>query len=133
MSKAYTETDTPRRSPAHADGREARHERPEDPQDLDRGLEQKLEPDLSPPQARERPEPRFRRHDHDTTSSYGRSISYACEQAWPHPTLSTIRRDRLTPGQHDELREWNLKNRWSPNQLGHAVATQVRKVAGWGP
>ena len=82
------------------------------------------------PGTNRRPEPRLRRHDHYTTSSYGRAISYACERAWPHPTLSTIRRDRLTPGQRDELREWNLKNRWSPNQLRHAAATQVRKLAG---
>jgi len=82
------------------------------------------------PGTNRRAEPRLRRHDHYTTSTYGRAISYACEQAWPHPTISKLRRDRLTTQQRDELRKWNLRNRWSPNQLRHAAATQVRKVAG---
>ncbi|MGA1518301.1 MAG: hypothetical protein ACO396_11065 [Phycisphaerales bacterium] len=37
---------------------------------------------------------------------------------------------RLTAAQRDELRKWNLQNRWSPNQVRHAAAAQVRKVAG---
>jgi len=82
------------------------------------------------PGTNRRAEPRLRRHDHYTTSTYGRAVAYACEQAWPHPTLSAIRRDRLTAEQREEIRKWNLQSRWSPNQLRHAAATQVRKVAG---
>lgn len=82
------------------------------------------------PGTNRRAEPRLRRHDHYTTTSYGRAVAYACEQAWPHPVLSMIRRNRLTDEQRDELRRWNLQNRWSPNQLRHTAATQVRKLAG---
>ncbi len=63
------------------------------------------------------------------TSTYARAIAYGCEAAWPHPELSKIKKDKLTDEQRAELRRWNAEHRWSPNQLRHAAATRIRKVA----
>ncbi|MCH7727914.1 MAG: hypothetical protein IH991_15770 [Planctomycetes bacterium] len=39
-------------------------------------------------------------------------------------------RERLTAKQQDELKAWQAKHRWSPNQLRHTAGTDVRKRYG---
>lgn len=65
-----------------------------------------------------------------TTMTYARSIAYACDRAFPHPELSRVRQTRMTPEQAAELRAWRKAHRWSPNQLRHTAATQLRKQFG---
>jgi integrase len=52
--------------------------------------------------------------------SYARAIARACALAFPAP-------DDLDP---DARREWVAAHRWSPNQLRHTFATEVRKQFG---
>lgn len=55
-----------------------------------------------------------------TTGSYDRSVKYACKKAFPAPE-----------GLSDDLiRAWEKENHWSPNQLRHSMATNVRKADG---
>ncbi|MDC0934987.1 site-specific integrase, partial [Pirellulales bacterium] len=61
-----------------------------------------------------------------TTASYRRAIQRACDKAFPHPTISKINRKKLTDDQVRELRKWQSDHRWSPNQLRHAAATEIR-------
>lgn len=82
------------------------------------------------PGSNRRAKPARKPRDHYTTQSYGRSIAYGCEAAWPHPELSRLRKSKLSDSQKQELREWNTRHRWSPNQLRHAAATRIRSVAG---
>ncbi len=74
--------------------------------------------------------PRKKPGEHYTTQSYGRSIAAGCNKAFPHPTLAGVSRDKLTPAQSIELRTWRSEHRWSPNQLRHAAATEVRREFG---
>lgn len=55
-----------------------------------------------------------------TNDSYRRAIHRACDKAFP-PT------DGLT---EPEVKGWRSKHRWSPNQLRHAAATEIRKRYG---
>jgi integrase len=73
-----------------------------------------------------------------TSSSYGYALIRACERAFP-PAAPLNRREgesvsewkaRLTTRQRDELKVWNIRHRWSPNQLRHAAATEIRKRYG---
>jgi integrase len=82
------------------------------------------------PGSNRRADPAKKPGDHYTTTSYGRAIAYGCEAAWPHPELSKLKRAALTDEQKEELRHWNTEHRWSPNQLRHAAATRIRRVAG---
>ena len=65
-----------------------------------------------------------------TTTTYARAISYACDRAFPHPELSSLRRSRSTSEQLRELDAWRKAHRWSPNRLRHSAATQLRKEFG---
>ncbi|MBA3482790.1 MAG: site-specific integrase, partial [Pirellulales bacterium] len=65
-----------------------------------------------------------------TTASYRRAIARACDRAFPHPTLTDIRKADLTVDQLAELREWRCNHRWAPNRLRHSFATTVRKSHG---
>lgn len=65
-----------------------------------------------------------------TTSSYARAIAYACDAAFPHPEFARVWQSRLTPGQRERLRQWRKDHRWSPNQLRHNAATNLRKRFG---
>ncbi|MEM7315226.1 MAG: tyrosine-type recombinase/integrase [Planctomycetota bacterium] len=38
--------------------------------------------------------------------------------------------DRLTEEQLEELKSWQRQHRWSPNQLRHSAATEIRKKYG---
>lgn len=63
-------------------------------------------------------------------SSYRRAINRACDLAFPHSTLSTIRKKDLTAEQLAELKQWQSDHRWSPNQLRHTAATEIRRKFG---
>lgn len=53
-----------------------------------------------------------------TTQSYDRAVKYACRKAFPTPD-----------GLNDKERKtWERNNHWAPNQLRHALATEVRKT-----
>jgi integrase len=65
-----------------------------------------------------------------TTTTYRIAIARGCDRAFPHPTLSTIPRTKRTPEQDRELREWKSAQRWAPNRLRHARATEVRRTDG---
>ena len=58
--------------------------------------------------------------------SYRQAICRACDRALPHPTLSKIKPKLLTSDQRVELKEWRVKHRWSPLQLRHTAATEIR-------
>lgn len=55
-----------------------------------------------------------------TNDSYRRAIHYACDKAFPPP-------EKLTG---DKLKQWQSAQRWSPNQLRHTAATEIRKRFG---
>ena len=54
------------------------------------------------------------------TASYRRAIHRACEKAFPPP-------EKLTA---PELVAWRVEHQWSPNQLRHTAATEIRKNFG---
>jgi integrase len=58
--------------------------------------------------------------DSYTAASYLKSIWRACDHAFPPST-------RLDPV---ELKKWRKANRWSPNQLRHSAATEIRRRYG---
>ena len=75
---------------------------------------------------------------HYTTASYRRAIHRACDRAFP-PEGEIAQRDdesikawrsRLSESQMAVLKKWEKQNRWSPNQLRHSAATEVRKKFG---
>jgi integrase len=68
--------------------------------------------------------------DRYTTCSYRRAIHRACDKAFRHPTLSGAVVSQLSPAQRAELRAWQSAHRWSPNQLRHAAATEIRREFG---
>ena len=55
-----------------------------------------------------------------STGSYRRAVHRACDKAFPAPK-GTIDGD---------LNEWQSEHRWSPNQLRHSAATEVRREFG---
>ncbi len=55
-----------------------------------------------------------------TPMTFNRAIAYACEKAWPTPANATTA----------EAAAWRAKYFWSPNQLRHAKATEVRAQHG---
>ncbi|MEX2169982.1 MAG: site-specific integrase [Pirellulales bacterium] len=73
-----------------------------------------------------------------TAESYRRAIHRACDKAFPAPEQLAQRsketerawNERLTDAQRKQLAEWQSAHRWSPNQLRHAAATEIRKQFG---
>ena len=71
-------------------------------------------------------------------NSYRQAVHRACDQAFPAlPPLCRepgesikSRAARLTMAQAIELKRWQSDQRWSPNQLRHAAATEIRKKFG---
>jgi integrase len=63
-------------------------------------------------------------------ASYGQAIGNACNRAFPHPALGSIKVKDLTPEQAAELRVWRKAHRWHPHQLRHSAATNLRKEFG---
>ena len=68
--------------------------------------------------------------DHYDVTGYRRSIHRTCDDAFPHPELSEIRKKDLTAEQGAELSKWQASHRWSPNRLRLAAATLVRREMG---
>ena len=54
------------------------------------------------------------------TGSYGHAIKYACKQAWPAPDGST----------KSQANQWHAAHAWSPNQLRHSAASEIREAFG---
>jgi integrase len=75
-------------------------------------------------------QPKRRAGERYTTASYRRSIAYACDKAFPHAALGGVSPQKLTAEESAELRHWQSDHRWSPNQLRHAAATEIRRVFG---
>ena len=69
---------------------------------------------------------------------YRQAVHRACDQAFPapHPLCrepgESIKTHaaRLTASQITELKKWQSEQRWSPNQLRHTAATEIRKKFG---
>ena len=68
--------------------------------------------------------------DRYTTASYRRAIHRGCDKAFPHPTLGSRMRLAFTDEQRTLLKKWQSEHRWSPNQLRHAAATEIRREFG---
>ena len=68
--------------------------------------------------------------DHYDAGVYRRAIHRACDKAFPHPTFGRVNAHKLTAAQRKELLEWKSSHRWSPNQLRHAAATEIRREFG---
>ena len=68
--------------------------------------------------------------DHYDRHTYRRAIHRSCDKAFPHPKLSGVEQSILIAAQTEELKRWQSDHRWSPNQLRHSTATQVRKCYG---
>ncbi|MCC6508162.1 MAG: site-specific integrase [Pirellulaceae bacterium] len=56
--------------------------------------------------------------DQYTNDSYRRAINRACELAYPAPKNAGV----------DAKKDWRRKHNWSPNQLRHSLATEVRET-----
>jgi integrase len=65
-----------------------------------------------------------------TTSSYRRAIHRACNKAFPWPKLAGRKLAALTDEERAELKQWQSAHRWSPNQLRHSAATNIRRQFG---
>lgn len=63
-------------------------------------------------------------------SSYLNAVRRACDRAFPHPSLSRVRRSKLTDSERSELLAWRKAHRWHPNQLRHTAATLIRSKFG---
>jgi integrase len=82
--------------------------------------------------------PRRSAGDRYNVDAYRRSIHRACDAAFPaieelarSPGESVAAwRGRLTDQQRDELAKWQSDRRWSPNQLRHSAATEIRRRYG---
>jgi integrase len=66
--------------------------------------------------------PRKKAGSHYTNDSYRRAIHRACDLAFPPPAEREL--------SDAELKLWRSKHRWSPNQLRHSAATEIRKQFG---
>jgi len=68
--------------------------------------------------------------DQYSSASYRRAIGRACDRAFPHPTLSQVSTAQLNRQELQDLRTWQQSHRWSPNQLRHSAATDIRRRFG---
>jgi integrase len=66
--------------------------------------------------------------DRYTANSYARAIVKACDRAFPPP--KALLGDNLTVKQQAKLNAWRKDHRFSPNQLRHNAATEIRKQFG---
>jgi integrase len=82
--------------------------------------------------------PKRRARDRYDVASYRRAIHRACDLAYPAPEplgrrpreTRKVWRARLTQEQRKQLAEWQAEHRWSPNQLRHSAATELRRRYG---
>lgn len=65
-----------------------------------------------------------------SAASYRRAIHRACDKAFPHPQLGYKLLSKFTDEQKRELRKWQSEHHWSPNQLRHTAASEIRKEYG---
>ena len=54
-------------------------------------------------------------------------MARACDRAFPHPTLTQVRKRDLTAEQRAELLAWRKSHRWHPHRLRHTRATEIRR------
>ncbi len=66
--------------------------------------------------------PTWRPGEHYTAASYRRAIHRACDKAFPVPEEI-----KQSP---NALAKWQSDHRWSPNQLRHSAATEIRRRFG---
>jgi integrase len=95
---------------------------------------------MTPSQAARKPKRGRQRAPQEryTKDSYRRAIHRACDKTFepPEPLAQqsgeTARqwKARLTEGQREALKQWESAHRWSPNQLRHSAATDIRKRYG---
>ena len=105
-----------------------------------KGRKTKVQPSQ---QHRRKKKPEKEPGDRYTARSYQHAVYVACDLAFPPP--QHLRRKtrpdgtpegyaawlrRLSSEQRAELREWRRKYHWSPNQLRHTHATEVRRRFG---
>ncbi|TWU27622.1 tyrosine-type recombinase/integrase [Bythopirellula polymerisocia] len=77
-----------------------------------------------------KPKPKRTAGDQYDSCSYRRAIHRACDKAFPHPELGSKVRKDMTDAQVAELKNWQSDHHWSPNQLRHAAATEIRREFG---
>ncbi len=68
--------------------------------------------------------------DRYVTASYRRAIQRACDKAFPHPSFAKVAPGELLDVQKTEIRDWQVAHLWSPNQLRHSAATDIRRQFG---
>lgn len=95
---------------------------------------------MTPSQAKRHPKRSRRRPAGNcyTNDSYRRVIHRACDRAFPAPAPlgrqtgenRTTWMKRLTESQLKDLEKWQASRRWSPNQIRHTAATEIRKRFG---
>lgn len=91
---------------------------------------------MTPSQAARQPKsrPKWSPRDRYDSRSYGTAIRRACERAFGMPKelrnvsmqLPTARREELK----EQAKAWRQANCWSPNQLRHSAATDIRREFG---
>jgi integrase len=82
------------------------------------------------PGSKRQPKPKRSPGEQYDVNAYRRAIHRGCDRAFPHPTLSALRKAKLTAEQLAELKKWQSAHRWSPNQLRHSAATRIRREFG---
>jgi integrase len=79
-------------------------------------------------------QPKKKPGDCYTVASYGQAIRKACENAFVMPQELRNVSMKLPSARRDELkksaRAWREANCWSPNQLRHTAATEIRRAFG---
>jgi integrase len=68
--------------------------------------------------------------DQWNVNAYRRAIAWACDGAFPHPTLAGVLPSAMTEAEKAELETWRKSHRWHPNQLRHTAATTIRRQFG---
>ena len=82
------------------------------------------------PNSNRRRKPRRAAGEHYSAGAFRRSVHRGCDRAFPHPTLAAIPKTKLAAEQLAELKKWQAAHRWSPNQLRHSAATEIRRQFG---
>ena len=79
-------------------------------------------------------QPKRKPGDCYTVASYGQAIRKACENVFGMPQEFRNVSMKLPPARRDELkknaRAWREEHCWSPNQLRHTAATEIRREFG---
>jgi integrase len=70
-----------------------------------------------------------RSHRYDRRT-YRQAVVRACDRAFPHPELAILPQSSLTADQRRELKRWQKEHRWSPLQLRHTRADEIKRQYG---